>query len=147
MKPAEPRIAKVQIDTDLTIAPTTFDRYRVTALASPPAMIATEDDRPEFIPYDVPPRLLNRDVVLNSLAQAYPKRLQDAGIAGKVVLWLYVDEGGKVTRTHLADSSGIRGLDDAAARAAEAMCFSPAKNRDKVTPVWITQPIDFSVVR
>lgn len=146
VRPAEPRIATVQVDPDLTIAPTTFDQNPVRELGPPPAESTIDDARPGFIPYDVAPRLLNRAEVLAALSRAYPQRLQNAGISRQVVLWLYIDEGGKVTRTQVQTSSGIRALDDAAVRVAESMCFSPAKNRDKVTSVWITQPIDFSVV-
>jgi len=42
------------------------------------------------------------------------------------------------------DSSGHLALDDAALRVADAIEFTPALNRDKLVPVWISLPITFT---
>ena len=92
------------------------------------------------------PRLINRREVVDALSRHYPKSLRQAGIAGRVVLWIYINEQGAVMKSHVEESSGSTALDEAAQRVAEVMRFSPAKNRDKVTAVWIAQPINFEVI-
>jgi TonB family protein len=42
-------------------------------------------------------------------------------------------------------SSGHQALDDAAMSVAEIYQFSPALNRDKKVPVWVSFPITFQV--
>ena len=108
-------------------------------------MVATDDDRPEFIPYTVAPRLKNKEEVLALLRQVYPRTLRSASIGGTVLLWIYVDEGGDVQDARIAESSGYDGLDRAAQTVASAMHFTPAQNRDRVTAVWLSQPIFFEV--
>ena len=144
-RPATPRVAAVEVSEDLTIAPTTFEDNAVENLGPPPAVVATDDDRPEFIPYTVAPRLKNREEVLRLLRQVYPRPLQSAGIGGTVLLWIYVDEEGDVRDARVAESSGYDGLDRAAQTVASAMHFTPAMNRDRVTAVWLSQPIFFEV--
>jgi protein TonB len=68
-----------------------------------------------------------------------------AGVGGAVVLWIYIDEDGRVLRTVLAETSGYDQLDEAAQQVASKMEWSPALNRDKKTAVWLAQAIDFSV--
>jgi protein TonB len=145
-RPATPRVAAVDVSEDLTIAPTTFEDNAVENLGPPPAVVATDDDRPEFIPYTVAPRLRNREEVLALLRQVYPRALQNAGISGTVLLWIYVDDEGDVRDTRIAESSGYDGLDRAAQTVASAMHFTPAMNRDRVTAVWLEQPISFEVL-
>lgn len=71
------------------------------------------------------------------------REARDAGIGGSVRLWVYVDEQGIVRDAQVDVSSGFEALDEAARTVAHAMRFTPALNRDKATPVWISQPIDF----
>lgn len=146
-RPATPKVGGVELDEEITIAPTTFARNPVESLGPPPAVTAgREESRPRFIPYDVPPRLLNRDEVVSALARYYPRTLRDAGISGHIVLWIYIDERGVVLRSQVQESSGHLALDEAAARVAAEMRFSPARNRDMVTPVWLAQAISFDIV-
>jgi protein TonB len=145
-RPATPRVAAVDVREDLTIAPTTFEDNPAENLGPPPAVVATDADRPEFIPYTVAPRLRNREEVLALLRQVYPRALQDAGISGTVLLWIYVDENGDVQDIRVAESSGYNGLDRAAQTVASAMHFTPAMNRDRVTAVWLEQPFTFEAL-
>lgn len=146
-RPATPRVGGVELDEAITIAPTTFESHPVESLGPPPtATGGREADRPRFIPYDTPPRLLNTDEVKAALQRHYPRALRDAGISGRIVLWIYIDERGVVLRSQVQESSGHLALDRAAARVASEMRFSPAKNRDTVTPVWVAQAIRFDVV-
>ncbi len=144
-RPATPRVAVVDMDEDVTIAPTTFESNPVENLPPPPKT-GSPADRPSFIPYTVAPALQNRDEVLRVLRRNYPSQLREAGIAGAVVLWLYIDEEGQVLRSVVAESSGYELLDKAAHAVAAKMKWKPAMNRDKKTAVWLAQAIDFEVI-
>ncbi|MDP2958823.1 MAG: energy transducer TonB [Longimicrobiales bacterium] len=107
--------------------------------------IAVEVSReePVFTPYTVAPELRNRDEVSRALEREYPSLLRDAGIGGRVVVWLFIDEAGAVQNTRVNEPSGHTSLDEAALRVANVMQFSPAMNRDKKVPVWVSLPITF----
>jgi TonB family protein len=145
-RPATPRVSAVAVDEQLTIAPTTFEQNPVESLGPPPEVTVEEEDRPPFIPYTSAPKLLNREETLQLLRRFYPPSLRNAGVGGTVVLWIYVTEDGDVGDTQVATSSGYLLLDEAAQRVAQGMRFSPAMNRDRVTAVWLSQPILFEVV-
>jgi len=144
-RPATPRVAQVEVAEDVTIAPTTFETNPVENLPPPPSG-GSPADRPSFIPYDTPPTMRNRAEVQALLQRYYPRNLKDAGIGGRVELWLYVNEQGGVDKSEVKTSSGNGLLDDAAQRVASEMRFTPAKNRDKVTAVWVSQWVTFEVV-
>lgn len=143
-RPATPTVAEAQVQEDVTIAPTTFEENPVEDLPPPPRS-GSPSDRPSFIPRDVDPRLTNNDEIQRILQRQYPRSLRDAGIGGRVVLWLFVDENGDVQQTQVQQSSGYDGLDQAGERVAQQMEFEPAINRDQPIAVWIAQPITFSV--
>lgn len=143
-RPATPRVADVDVAEDVTIAPTTFETNPVENLPPPPSG-GSPSDRPSFIPYDTPPKLQNPGEVQSALQRYYPSNLKNAGVGGRIVLWVYVDEQGQVTKSQVKESSGHNALDQAAQRVAAQMKFSPAQNRDKVTAVWVSQPITFEV--
>ncbi len=129
----------------MTIAPTTFESNPVESLAPPPAEAARPEDRPTFIPYDVPPKLLNADEVRKKLSATYPATLREAKIEGRVILWIFIDKKGTVLKSQVQVTSGYAKMDEVALSVANAMRFAPAKNRDKTTPVWVQQAIDFEV--
>lgn len=144
-RPATPRVASVEVSEDITIAPTTFETNPVENLPPPPSGTSPAD-RPSFIPYDTAPVLLNGGHVQQLLQRYYPRTLKDAGIGGRIELWLYVSEGGAVANFEVKTSSGNVLLDDAAGQVVSEMKFSAAKNRDKVTAVWVSQWVTFQVV-
>ncbi len=142
-RPARPRVASVDISPDITIAPTTPDR--APRGLPPRPQVPDPSDRPTLIPYDTPPVLLNPGEVLQVLEREYPRALRDAGIEGRVELWIYLSREGVVEKFEIKTSSGNSLLDEAAGRVVPAMRFSPAKNRDKVTAVWVSQWVTFRV--
>ncbi len=144
-RPATPRVASVEVSEDITIAPTTFETNPVENLPPPPSG-GSPADRPSFIPYDTPPVLRNSGHIQQLLTRYYPRNLKDAGVGGRIELWLYVDENGRVAKHQVKTSSGNALLDDAAGRVVNEMVFTPAKNRDKVTAVWVSQWVTFQVV-
>jgi protein TonB len=100
---------------------------------------------PTFTPYTVSPDLRNRDEVARALEREYPPLLRDAGLGGKVNVWLFINEEGIVQNTRVNESSGHPSLDEAALKVAGVMRFTPALNRDKKVPVWVSIPITFQV--
>ena len=147
-RPATPVIATADINEDITIAPTTFEANPVEDLPPPPEAVATTEDiaaAPTFTPFTVRPDIRNRDEVARALEREYPPLLRDAGIGGSVQVWFFIDEEGAVQRTLVNESSGHAALDEAAMRVADIIRFTPALNRDKHVPVWISLPITFQI--
>jgi protein TonB len=50
-----------------------------------------------------------------------------------------------VGNVQINKSSGHQALDEAALAVAEMIRFTPARNNEKLVPVWISLPITFSV--
>lgn len=145
-RPALPRVAAVDIGEDITIAKMSFAEAGVLALPPPPeAHEAAAEDRPPFIPFSVPPVLENAWEIEGLLFTLYPRPLKIAKVGGTVLLWLHIDEDGRVIETRIGKTSGYSLLDEAAIRVALEMRFRPALNRDRVTDVWLAQPIDFRI--
>jgi protein TonB len=145
-RPATPRVASVDISEDITIAETTFESFTTDNALPPPPETGSPADRPSFIAYDTPPVMLNGGEIQQILQREYPRTLKDAGIGGRVELWLYVTEGGAVENFEVKTSSGNGLLDEAAGKVVQQMRFTPAKNRDKVTAVWVSQWVTFQVI-
>jgi protein TonB len=100
---------------------------------------------PTFTPYTVAPWLKNTQQVARALQREYPSALRSAGVGAQVLIWLFIDNTGKVQQTVLKTSSGFESLDAAAMRVAMLMEFTPALNRDRNVPVWVAVPVDFKV--
>lgn len=150
-RPATPVMAAPgTIDEDITIAPTTFKDNPVEDLPPPPTVTGEEGDRPlseapVFTPFTVKPDIRNRAEVQRAMEREYPPLLRDAGIGGTVLVWFFIDQEGRVVRTLVHESSGHKGLDDAALKVADIIEFTPALNRDKRVPVWISLPVTFTL--
>lgn len=145
-RPATPVITEANIDEDITIAPTTFEENPVEDLPPPPEERATDlSAAPTFTPFTVAPSILNRDEVVRAMEREYPPLLRDAGIGGTVKVYFFIDENGQVQDTRIDQTSGHQALDDAALKVSTVYRFSPALNRDKKVPVWVSFPITFQV--
>lgn len=116
-------------------------------VAAAPAEPVEETSPPPFIPHDVPPRLINPGDVRDFLEAFYPPELRLAGVDGRVMLWLYVDRRGNVTKLRVRDSSGTEGFDQLAQSAARIMRFRPAVSGDRTVGVWVAQPLQFQIVQ
>jgi protein TonB len=145
-RPATPVMASADIDEDITIAPTTFEDNPVEDLPPPPTETSTTDisAAPVFTPFTVRPDIKNRPEIARAMEREYPPLLRDAGIGGTVNVWFFIDEEGTVERVIVTESSGHKALDDAAVKVGEIIQFTPALNRDKRVPVWISLPITFT---
>jgi protein TonB len=144
-RPATPVIATAEINEDITIAEVTFEANPVENLPPPPEDVETDiSSAPVFTPYTVAPDYTNGDEVRRALEREYPPLLRDAGIGGTVQVWFFIDEKGIVQNRVVNESSGHTALDDAALRVAPVFKFTPALNRDKAVPVWVSLPITFT---
>lgn len=135
----------VDIDPDLTIAPTTFPDNPSEALPAPRTGTGVDvSEAPVWTPHEVKPGLLNAGDYLRALERRYPPLLRDAGVGGTVLLWVYVDATGAVGNTRVVSSSGEPQLDLIAEEVMrEVARFRPALNRDRVVPVWVQIPVTF----
>jgi len=145
-RPATPVMASADIDEDITIAPTTFEENPVEDLPPPPEEALTDlSAAPTFTPFTVAPSIQNRAEVVRAMEREYPALLRDAGIGGTVLVHFFIDEEGRVVNFLVNESSGHQALDDAAIAVADIYRFTPALNRDKKVPVWVSFPITFQV--
>lgn len=144
-RPAEPVISDVPLPEEATIEAGDWERRRAAGPPPPPRARDTRAERPPFIPRDVEPRLKNRAETQEVLRRHYPDALRDAGIEATVVLWIFVDRTGAVSRVRVEASSGYEVVDTAAAKVARAMEFEPAVNRDRAVGVWVRQAVRFRV--
>ena len=145
-RPATPVMASADIDEDITIAPTTFEDNPVEDLPPPPEEAVVDiSAAPTFTPFTVAPDILNRVEVIRAMEREYPPLLRDAGIGGTVQVYFFIDEEGVVQQFQVNVTSGHQALDDAALAVAGVYRFSPALNRDKRVPVWVSFGITFQV--
>ncbi|MCY3611010.1 MAG: TonB family protein [Gemmatimonadetes bacterium] len=143
-RPAIPVIAPTDIETDITIDPTTFTSLSVDDLPEPPGEVELDvSAAPVIVPYTVEPDYTNAAEVMRALEREYPPLLRDAGIGGTVQVWFFIDENGAVQNQLVQVTSGHTALDEAALRVAPVFRFTPALNRDKAVPVWVSLPITF----
>lgn len=143
-RPARPVISEALLDLDVTIPSTDLTDNPARTLPPPPDAIETNiADAPMWTDVDVHPFIMNRDELQRALEREYPPFYRDAGIGGTTRVWFFIDETGKVVKTRIHTSSGYKALDDAALKVSHLYEFSPAMNRDKRVPVWVSLDITF----
>ena len=131
-KPAVPVEAEEEPEEEITIADTTPEANIPIA---PPV-----EEGPTFTPYDTPPQPIPETIKVE-----YPELLKKAGISGRVILWLYLDDTGKVEKVQVNISSGNEMLDKLAVDAMKKARFKPGLQRDVPVPVWIQFPVSFKL--
>lgn len=110
-------------------------------------VVATDASaQPTYIPFDTPPVLQNGELVRGALMDHYPRDLMNAGIGGRIEIWLYVNEAGQVTNRQIKTSSGHPLLDQAALDVGATMEFQPAEFEGEQTDVWVSQWVTFEVM-
>lgn len=131
-----------EIPEDETIEITDLD---LTELPPPPPPPPTDDEAAIiFVPYDEPPvpiggfAAIQRNLV-------YPEIARKAGVEGRVIVHVQIDEKGNVVRTKILQSLGNNGCDEAAVAAIKSVKWKPAKQRDRAVKVWVSIPVVFKL--
>ncbi len=106
--------------------------------------IPPELKEPVFTPMTVRPEIRNRAEVQQALMRLYPPLLRDDGIGGRVVVWFFISEEGKVLDRRVSRSSGHEELDQAALNVADVFRFTPALDMRQVLE---PGPISYPVIR
>jgi TonB family protein len=75
----------------------------------------------------VRPKLLNKDEVLKNLRKFYPERERVAGHEAKVIVDLYIEPDGTISKAEVLQSGGIL-FDRAALEVTKIMRFAPARD-------------------
>jgi len=122
-----------EVEEEVTIAETTIEE-------NIPIVPPSIEEQPTFTPYEVAPKLIKGSVKLK-----YPNFLKKAGIQGTVILWLLIDESGRVRKDQINRSSGNKALDDSAVQAYQSARFTPAMSRDRPVKVWVQYPVQFKL--
>jgi TonB family protein len=110
----------------------------------PPAQPPAPPAQPPAPPAPEAARLVNSREVSLELARSYPPLLRDAGIGGTAVVFVYVDERGRVQRMQLASTSGYDALDEAALKVAAIMRFEPRVVDGRAVAAWQEVPVVFT---
>lgn len=93
-----------------------------------------------ILAYDEPPepmggfQLIQRRLV-------YPEPAKKAGVQGKALIYVQIDEEGIVTNTRVVQS--LPGCDDAAVTAISGIKWKPAMQKEKPVKVWVMVPVEF----
>jgi TonB family protein len=92
------------------------------------------------------PRLINGDDIATLVTAEHPQALRDAGVGGVARFRILVETTGVPIEIRLLDSSGYPAMDEAAARVARELRFSPALNTNgEQVRVWASFPVVFPV--
>lgn len=103
-----------------------------------------EADTPPGSGANRPPQLQNAQSVQAAL-QRRAEAFQRSGLRGQVMVLLWVDDRGRVTRRRVGGSSGECDLDLAALDVTRLMRFSAARKGGERIGVWVEMPISFGV--
>jgi protein TonB len=143
-RPAVPVVSPVPVDDELTIPRTTPEANPV-----PPPLpeVTPAKEGPFWVPRTVEPEIKDRGRAMEIVLRHYPKILQDAGIGGRVSVWVFIDTSGRVRDARVQMTSGVAALDEAALSAVYEFEFSPALNMDETVAVWASFNIAFEIPR
>ncbi|MEE4311189.1 MAG: energy transducer TonB [candidate division KSB1 bacterium] len=131
-----------EIPEDETIEITDLD---LTELPPPPPPPPTDDESAMiFVPYDDPPQPIGGFAAIQRNLK-YPEIARKAGVEGRVMVHVQIDESGKVVNTRILQSLGNNGCDEAAVAAIKSVKWKPAKQRDRAVKVWVAIPVVFKL--
>lgn len=80
------------------------------------------------------PTILNFNVFRQTMAREYPATLRQADIDGEAVVWLHVNEEGRVQERRIHTTSGNAVLDRHILRVARVLRFDPGVETE---PFWV----------
>ncbi len=125
---------------DITIDETLLDEYETWEV--PPLLEDDQSRRIKFIAYDEPPEPIGGYAAI-AKKLVYPPLAMEAGIEGKVILQVFVNEKGFIEDIVVQKGLPWTGFDEAAVSAVRQVRFKPARQRENAVAVWITIPIRF----
>ena len=131
------------IPEDETIASTELD---LSELPPPPEKPPEEEEdvTPIFVAYDSPPEPIGGFEEIQRHLK-YPEIARKAGVEGRVIVHVLVDEHGNVVATKILKSLGNNGCDEAAVAAIKSVKWKPAMQRDRPVKVWVAIPVIFKL--
>ena len=132
-----------EIPIDATIASTDIDLSNLPSPPSPPKMEEEEKSAP-FIVFDEYPQPIGGFAAIQNHLK-YPEMARRAGIEGRVVIQVLIDEKGHIISTTIIKSLGNNGCDQAAIDAIMAVKWKPAMQRDKPVKVSVAIPVIFTL--
>jgi len=145
-KPPPPQRPQIPIATesedvpeDVTIMDTELDLDAPPPPPPPPPGKTGAEESPIFMAWEEAP------ILVKMVKPTYPEIARKAGVEGKVVLQIVVDELGNVLEAVpiVAQPPGI--FEDAAIEAMLQWKFKPAKQRDKAIKVRMGQTMEFTL--
>ena len=110
--------------------------------APPPPPPIEEEEIPDFLPLENQPKPIGGIAAIRKLIK-YPEIARKAGIQGRVVIHVLVNEEGVPVDTKVLQSLGNSGCDEAAIDAIMKTRFTPATQRGRPVKFWMAIPITF----
>ena len=134
------------IPADETIELTNID-FEDIPLPPPPLAASGDGDgsAPMFVAYDEPPMPVGGLISIQRNL-VYPEIARRAGIEGTVILHVQIDEKGEVRNIKVMKALDLDVLTEAAIDAVQKVRWKPARQRDEPIMVWVSVPINFSLV-
>ncbi len=146
-KPPPPQRPQIPVPTesedipdDVTIMDTELDLDAPPPPPPPPPGASRKrEESPVFLAWEEPPEAIKR------VTPEYPPMAVKAGVEGKVILMIVVDERGDVLEATIVTASPPGIFEDAAIAAMLQWKFNPAKQRDQAIKVRLAYPIEFTL--
>ena len=130
------------IPEDLTIASTDLDLSEIPAPPAPPE----DDGIPIFVAYDEAPQIIGGMTALQKHLK-YPRMALISGLEGIVFIRVLVGLDGKAEKTEILRAKPANmGFEESAMVALKKVRWIPAKQRDRSIRVWVSIPVQFSLV-
>ena len=130
------------IPEDLTIASTDLDLSEIPPPPAPPE----EDGPPIFLAYDEAPQIVGGMTALQKHLK-YPRMAHISGLEGIVFIKVLVGLDGKAEKTEILRAKPANmGFEESAMEALKKVRWIPAKQRDRSIRVWVSIPVQFSLV-
>ncbi|NQT25290.1 TonB family protein [candidate division KSB1 bacterium] len=138
-------VAGESTEVNVKLEETVIDMTKGVTVEGAPPPPPSDDKEIVFVSYDSPPEPIGGFEAIQKNLR-YPELARKAGIEGRVIIYVQVDENGDAIRTRVIQSLGENnGCDEAAIEAVKAVKWKPAMQRDQNVKVWIAVPIDFKL--
>lgn len=142
-RPTEPIASESEeLTGDETIDPTDPSLWGVIE-APPPPPPPDEDEPMPFFPHDEEPIPIGGYAAIIANLE-YPDMAKKAGVEGRVIVGVLIDNQGRVAETRILKSLPAE-CNQAAIDAIKSVRWKPAKQRDRAVKVWISISVDFQL--